>query len=280
MMVRLFEKLWGFIRLLRPEISILGILCVYIGAIASGLTHFSSDLLLAMFAVFFVGAGSMPFNDYFDYEIDKVNHPNRPLPSGVFKPVYGLYIGIIFFVMGLVLSLFINFFCSLVTIIAIALICLYELTLKNQVFIGNVVVAFTTCMAFIFGGAAVGEPVKPIFFTLISFFVFLGREVLMDVRDFKGDKLTRRTLPVQIGQKSAVYFACVLISFSIVLLFLPVFYGMFSTWYMYFALIAAFVTMYAMVLLLHDLKNVGKSSDILRVSMVLGLISFIAAIVL
>jgi len=37
MMVRLFEKLWGFIRLLRPEISILGMLCVYIGAIASAL---------------------------------------------------------------------------------------------------------------------------------------------------------------------------------------------------------------------------------------------------
>ena len=35
------KKLLGFIRLLRPEISILGIICVYIGAIASGSPYFS-----------------------------------------------------------------------------------------------------------------------------------------------------------------------------------------------------------------------------------------------
>ena len=71
----MIEKLWGFIRLLRPEISILGMICVFIGAIASGSSYFSNNLLLAMIAVFFIGAGSMPFNDYFDYEIDKINHP-------------------------------------------------------------------------------------------------------------------------------------------------------------------------------------------------------------
>ena len=282
MITKLSEKLWGFIRLLRPEISILGMVSVYIGAIASVSEYFSYDLLLAMVAVFFVGAGSMPFNDYFDYEIDKINHPKRPLPSGVFKPVYGLFIGIIFFLMGLVLSSLINLYCFLITTIAIALICFYELTLKNQVFIGNVVVAFTTCISFTFGGAIVGELIKPTFFTLICFFIFLGREILMDVRDYTGDKMTRKTLPVKIGRKYATYFACVLISISIALLFLPVFYDMFmfSKWYVYLALLVAFVAIYAMILLLHDVKNAGKSSDILRVSMALGLILFVLAIIL
>ncbi len=278
----MIEKLWGFIRLLRPEISILGMICVYIGAIASGSPYFSNDLMLAMIAVFFIGAGSMPFNDYFDYEIDKINHPKRPLPSGIFKPIYGLYIGIIFFIVGLSLSLLINFFCSIIAIIAITLICFYELTLKNHVFIGNVVVAFTSCISFTFGGAIIGELLKPTFFTLICFFIFLGREVLMDVRDFKGDKMNRVTLPLKIGQKSAVYFACVLIIISIGLLFLPVFYSvfMFSEWYVFLALIVAFVAVYAIILILHDVKNAGKSSDILRVSMALGLIIFLLAIIL
>jgi len=278
----MFKKIHGFIRLLRPEISILGIICVYIGAIASGSQYFSYDLLLAMVAVFFIGAGSMPFNDYFDYEIDKINHPKRPLPSGVFKPIYGLYIGIIFFMIGLLLSSLINFFCLIIAFIAIALICFYELTLKNHVFIGNIVVAFTTCISFTFGGAIIGELLKPTFFTLICFFIFLGREVLMDVRDFKGDQLNRVTLPLKIGQKSAVYFACVLILISIALLFLPVFYNefMFSDWYVFLAFIVAFITMYAIIILIHDIKNAGKSSDILRISMALGLILFLLAIIL
>jgi geranylgeranylglycerol-phosphate geranylgeranyltransferase len=276
------KKLYGFIRLLRPEISILGIICVYIGAIASGSPYFSYDLLLAMIAVFLIGAGSMPFNDYFDYEIDKINHPKRPLPSGVFKPIYGLYIGIIFFIIGLILSSLINLFCLLIAIIAITLICFYELKLKNHVFIGNVIVAFTTCISFTFGGAIIGEFLKPTFFTLICFFIFLGREVLMDVRDFKGDKMNRITLPLKIGQKPAVYFACILILISVGLLFLPVFYNAFkfSEWYVFLAFIVAFVTMYAIIILIQDVKNVGKSSEILRVSMALGLILFLLAIIL
>ena len=32
--------------------------------------------------MFCMGAGCHPFNDYFDYEVDKINHPNRPLPQG------------------------------------------------------------------------------------------------------------------------------------------------------------------------------------------------------
>ena len=53
------KKIWGIIRILRPEISLFGMLCVYIGAIASGLNLFSPELLYGMLAVFFIGAGSI-----------------------------------------------------------------------------------------------------------------------------------------------------------------------------------------------------------------------------
>jgi len=280
MRVSLSKKIWGFIRLLRPEISILGVICVYIGAIASGSAYFSIEILLAMFAVFFVGAGSMPFNDYFDHEIDKIVHPTRPFPLGIFKPKYGLYVGIIFFTTGLVLAALINFLCFLIALMGIILIFSYELFSKNKGLLGNIVVAFSSSLSFVFGGAIVGEFVKPTFFTLICFFVFLGREILKDVSDFEGDKMTRATLPMKIGRKHAVSFANVFLLISIVLLFLPVFYGVFSSWYLYLALLVAFITMYAMIIILHDVENAGKSTNILRVSMVLGLILFIIAIIL
>ncbi len=43
------EKIIGFIKLLRPEISIFGILCVYIGAIASGSVFYSNEIILIEF---------------------------------------------------------------------------------------------------------------------------------------------------------------------------------------------------------------------------------------
>ena len=93
----LSDKILGFIRFIRPEIIILGIVCVYIGALVAGSDLISFELLLGMLSVFCIGAGCHPFNDYFDYEIYKISHPKRPLPLGLFKPVSGIFIGFIFF---------------------------------------------------------------------------------------------------------------------------------------------------------------------------------------
>ena len=274
------DKIWGFIRFIRPEIIILGIVCVFIGALVSGSDLFSFELLFGMSAVFCIGAGCHPFNDYFDYEIDKIAHPKRPLPSGVFKPISGLYMGLIFFAMSFVFSSLINIYCFSINLIGIALIFFYEASLKNKGLGGNIVVAFTVALSFIYGGAIAGDFFKPIFFALVTFFIFLGREIIMDVRDFEGDKKTRVTLPSIIGKKFAVYFASVLIVISIILLFVPYFYGLFNIWYELLAIPLALFTIYSTSLSLFDLNNVGKTAEMLRITMILGLILFIIAIFL
>ena len=273
--------LWDFIRLLRPEISLLGILCVYIGAVVSGSDFVSLNLILAMIAVFLAGAGSMPFNDFFDYEIDKINHPYRPLASGVLQPIYGLYIGVGFFIISIVLSYFISLYCLVISLFGVGLICFYELFSKQKPLVGNVVVALTTALAFTYGGAVVGELVKPTFFTLIAFFIFFGREILMDVRDLEGDKKNRVTFPIMFGKEPAVHLANVMISVSLIMLFLPFFWGIFSSiWYLVFAIPVALITIYAISLTLMNVKNAGKTTNILRFAMLQGLILFIVAIFL
>jgi geranylgeranylglycerol-phosphate geranylgeranyltransferase len=274
------KKIWGLIRFIRPEIIVLGTVCVYIGALITGSDFFSLKIFLGMSAVFCIGAGCHPFNDYFDYEIDIINHPKRPLPSGLFKPIFGLYIGLIFFAISLVLSWLINIFCFSINLIGIGLIILYESSLKNKGFGGNLVVAFTVALSFNYGGAIVGDFLKPMFFTLITFFIFFGREIIMDVRDFKGDKKTRVTLPLIIGEKFSYYFGSTMVAISVIILFLPYFYGLFSIWYELFAIPLALFTIYALSLSLFDLGNVGKTAEILRIIMILGLILFIFAIFL
>jgi len=274
------KKLWGFIRFIRPEIIILGIACVYIGALIAGSELFSFKILLGMAAVFCIGAGCHPFNDYFDYEIDKINHPSRPLPLGLFKPIFGLYMGLIFFVISLVLSWSINIFCFSINLIGIGLIILYESLLKNKGLGGNLVVAFTVALSFNYGGAIVGDLFRPMFFTLITFFIFFGREIIMDVRDFEGDKKTRATLPLIIGEKISLYFGSIMVAISIIILFVPFFYGFFSIWYELLAIPLAIFTIYALTLSLFNLRNVGKTAEMLRMTMILGLILFIIAIFL
>jgi geranylgeranylglycerol-phosphate geranylgeranyltransferase len=273
------EKIIGFIKLLRPEISIFGILCVYIGAIASGSVFYSNEIIYGMLAVFFIGAGSMPFNDYFDWEIDKLNHPKRPIASGLFKPIFGLYVGVVFFIFGLILSYLINMICFGIASIAVFLIIIYEVIYKNKAFIGNIIVAFTTAISFTYGGAIQGELIKPTFFTIISFLIFLGREIIMDVRDFEGDKITRITLPIRLGRRPAAYLGSILIILSMILFFLPAYLGIFRYWYLFFAIPVAIITIYSVFILYIDVNNAGKTSNILRISMAAGLIIFIVALI-
>jgi geranylgeranylglycerol-phosphate geranylgeranyltransferase len=272
-------KITGLIRMIRPEITLFGPICVFIGGMVSKSDFFSFDLFLGMLAVFFIGAGCHPLNDYFDYEVDKISHPKRPLPSGIFNPIYALYIAVVFFVISLVISFLINFLCFSINIIGILLIFLYELSFKNKAFIGNAIVALTVALSFTYGGAIVYEIVKPTFFTLITFFIFLGREILMDVRDFEGDKQVRRTLPFKVGKKRSIHLASFIIAISIIMFFLPFFLGMFSFWYVLMALPVTFITVYFMLLSLIDVKNVGKTATALRFSMLFGLIVFLVSVI-
>ena len=254
---------------------------MYVGALVSGSELFSFRLFLGMAAVFCVGAGCHPLNDYFDYEVDKIVHPTRPLPSGLFRPITAVYISLIFFLISLVLSSFITVFCFLINLIGIALIFLYELSLKNKGLSGNILVAFTAALSFNYGGAIIGDLFKPTFFTLIAFFIFFGREIIMDVRDFEGDKHTRVTLPKQIGKKKAVYLGSGMITISVILLlFVPFFYGLFDIWFDLLAVPLALFTIYTVSLSIVNLNNVRKTAEMLRIIMILGLLLFVIGIFL
>jgi 4-hydroxybenzoate polyprenyltransferase len=169
----------------------------------------------------------------------------------------------------------------LINLIGIALVFLYELSLKNKGVSGNFLVAFTAALSFNYGGAIVGDLLRPSFFTLIAFFIFFGREIIMDVRDFEGDRHTRVTLPSQIGKKKAVYLGSGMIIISILLLlFVPFFYGMFHSWFELLAVPLALFTIYTVSLSIVDLDNVRKTAELLRIVMILGLVLFLIGIFL
>ena len=103
----------------------------------------------------------------------------------------------------------------------------------------------------------------------------------MDVRDLEGDKKNRVTFPIMFGKEPAVHLANVMILVSLIMLFLPFFWGIFSSvWYLVFATPVALITIYAISLTLMNVKNAGKTTNILRFAMLQGLILFIVAIFL
>ncbi|NMB78739.1 MAG: UbiA family prenyltransferase, partial [Methanomicrobiales archaeon] len=72
----------GLIRITRPVNSFAaGIAAIVAYYIASGMII--PEVLLLLAIVFLVTAAGNVINDYFDVEIDRVNRPDRPIPSGL-----------------------------------------------------------------------------------------------------------------------------------------------------------------------------------------------------
>ena len=81
-------NLLSLLKLMRPVNALMMGFAVLVGAaLAGGLTPASWRGLLLGFATgFLMTASAMALNDYCDREIDAVNQPDRPIPSGEVKP--------------------------------------------------------------------------------------------------------------------------------------------------------------------------------------------------
>lgn len=272
-------KIKAFLEIIRLQVVAGGVTGVFIGGIASGFQYDLSSLFLAMIAIFLVTAGSMTLNDYFDWKIDAVVHPKRPIPSGRLSSKEGLAFAVISFFIALVLSFFINMMCFWIAIISIGLITLYELFLKNQGIVGNMLVAFVCSMAFMFGAASVGQFSNVLILAVMMFFPVIGREILMDIRDMDGDKLARVTLPIKIGKNPAVYLSCLFLSILIILTPLPIIWGILGIWYLIVFAFVDILVAYAIILSLRDVHNVGRAADLIKLTIAVVLIGFIVGIV-
>ena len=69
-----------YVEILRPGNAIMGAISIVLIALID--KTISIPIILAIITVFFETAAGNVINDYFDYDIDLINKPERPIPSG------------------------------------------------------------------------------------------------------------------------------------------------------------------------------------------------------
>lgn len=212
----------AFWEILRPfNCAMAGVAAVIGMAIAGSFNPLASALILL--AVFLITGAGNSVNDYYDREIDAVNRPLRPIPSGRIPPSVAFDYSLALFAAGSILAGLVNQICLAVAIINSILLFLYARNLKATPLAGNVCVAYLTGSTFLFGGAAFGLvgllPNQVPF--LLSFLATMSREIAKDIEDMEGDRLGgARTLPILAGEKlsaglaAAFALAAVALSFA------------------------------------------------------------------
>lgn len=190
------NKLAALAKLTRIEHSLMLIVAVVAGELLAGGIPPIKILLLGLITPFFVSMSAFAINDYFDVKADTVNKRlERPLVSGALSKKEASAAAILFMFVGLVASFFISTAAFTIAVAFGVLGFLYSYKLKDIVLIGNIYVAFTYLIPFVYGSVVVSGGVN-FNIILISFIVFLAglaREIHGMVRDIQGDALARKT---------------------------------------------------------------------------------------
>lgn len=175
--------------------------------------------VLAQFSAF-------ALNDYLDAEADRLNkRKERPIVAGLVTKEQALYAGTASFALSLLTALFLPFAALAIVFVFNILSLLYNLYLKDYPLIGELYIASSMAIPFIYG-ASFSQISAPIVVITISVFLFgIGREIIKKAEDMVGDRKARnaRTLPLLIGTKKAVGVGVSFLSFSFVVFTLALF---------------------------------------------------------
>lgn len=265
-----------YITLLRPVNFLITALSIYVSCVLAGGTQ--SQFLVMLFASLggaFIGGGGMVINDIFDIEIDRINKPHRPMPSGAVEKFdammfYGGITGA-----GLIMSAYSSRTAFIIAFIAVPVIFLYSQRYKSKPLVGNLIVGGLTGLAFIYGGAAVGNINQAVMPAVFAFLINVGREVIKDMEDVEGDARHRAlTYPVQYGMKKSAVIATWFLSAVILSTVIPFVTGMYGVNYFIAVNIGVNVVVgYVLYSLWNDQssKNLHLLSNILKWDMLVGL---------
>lgn len=215
------QQLKGLYKVSRPLTTLTGGLAVVLGGYVAGTGEWA-NIALAVLATLFISASANAWNDALDVEIDRVNQPERPLPSG---QVSMRAVKIFAFVMaGLSISVaaLISWEAFLISLFSNFLLFIYSWKLKSTVLLGNVIVAFISAMSAVFGGVAAGNPRPTLWLFIIIFVAILGREVLKTLADYEGDlKESVRTISTVWGRRAARVVFYLLVAATVIMMMMP-----------------------------------------------------------
>ncbi|MBK7104238.1 MAG: geranylgeranylglycerol-phosphate geranylgeranyltransferase [Ignavibacteriae bacterium] len=271
----------AIIKISRPINFLITFIVVISSAIISSEDFYvSQNIFFAAFSASLIAAAGNIINDIFDYNIDLINRPERPLPSNEISINFAIILYIIFTAGGLFLSYSVSWDLFFIAILVSLILLLYSYLLKRIILLGNLTVAFCTALAFIYGGIAVNNLQAAIIPALFAFLVNLIREIVKDVEDQKGDLENNIiTFPLKFGMKSTKIF----LSFLIIVLILFTFYPFVNSIYKieYFIIVLFSVNLILAYVLKLILKNnfenkISQISHLLKLSMLFGLIAILA----
>jgi len=238
------------------------------------------NLTFGFLTGFTLTAASMAINDYYDRDIDAINEPKRPIPSGAIKPKEALAFTFFLTAIGLITAYLTSISCLILAIISWAISVSYTTVGKRSGLPGNFLVAACVAVPFIYGSLAVAGTIElnVVIFASMAFLSVTGREITKGIVDVQGDRAQNvKTLAVRSGEKTAAHTAVIFFLLAAALSPIPLLLDLVSFWFI--PLVAAtdigLAASAFMLLKNYSRENARKVKNMVLLWFLLGLLAFI-----
>ncbi|MEI6846552.1 MAG: (bacterio)chlorophyll synthase [Chlorobiaceae bacterium] len=271
--VKFIDKIKAHIEILDPITWVSVYPCLTGGVMASGAMHATIHDYLMLFALFMIygplGTGfSQSVNDYYDFELDMINEPTRPIPSGRLTKKQALWnwtiVLAVAMLAGIWLSIHIGGFRGLIFLSSLMtglfLGYIYSappLKLKKNILLSAPAVGISYGVITWLSANAFFSEIRTevIWLAGLNFFMGMALIIMNDFKSQEGDaRIGMKSLAVMIGPKNTF-----LVAFVIVDLVFAVFAGLAWAWgfnyLMYFILLTLVVDIVIQVKLYRDPEN-------------------------
>lgn len=275
-----------YIQIMRPVNGLMQAFAVSIGflVVEHSITASSSLALGIITAVFTTGA-SMVANDYWDRDVDAINVPTRPIPSGRVTPRQAVIFTGILSLVGLLAAFTTNIACFGIAIISLGIALAYSWKGKETGLPGNLMVSLCVAIPFVYGGIIPrGFSTSPTELGVIGAFSFMaflantGREITKGITDMAGDQLREtRTIAIQFGAHVAAKVSAVFYIIPVIISLIVWLFRILSEYYLPIVVLADLGFLWSALSLIQNYSEINATRIKNRVllSMFLGLIAFV-----
>ncbi|MBI5355085.1 MAG: UbiA family prenyltransferase [Candidatus Aenigmarchaeota archaeon] len=261
-----------YLEITRPNVCALAALGLFVGSVVAKVP-LGPSLAYALAAAVLICAAGNVINDYFDFHIDKVNAPLRPLPSGRMKRLNALYFSFALFIAGIAVSSYVNSQFFAAAIINSAISFMYASNFKRMPLVSNLVVSWLSVSVYVAAGFVNNEWIggNIALLATMSFFAMMAREIIKDVEDMAGDrKGGAMKLPSVIGKRASVWLSRIFSIIAVALVPVPYVLGMMGKWYLLPSGAAAMLVIASMF------KSPKEAKKGLKTGMFLVLLGYVA----
>lgn len=178
----------AFAQLFRLTLGILAALagCTTIYALNSG-TQLQQYLLTAIVLICTTFA-AFAIDDYRDLHQDRINHPERPLPSGRLLPQQAWWAAIVLFTGALLAAIPLGLYPLILVAASSIMLWNYSHILTYSGILGNLMVAASVAALILLGSLVADRPGAMLYPIGFLFCYILAKEIVWDIHDIEGDR--------------------------------------------------------------------------------------------